>query len=562
MWQIIINGPGYFDTPYALPEGVTHLGRADENDIVLNGDLVSRQHARLLVKGGALQIEDVGSRNGLRVNGHPVDGQLALAVGDIISVGENTLSVRQPEEGERAVTELSSLPMGGVRRVAQEDDLRASVLVRRRVSGADVLRALDNFEPPPLADPFREGLAPAVAQPKVPYGALVLLFKTAEALGSATSLELFLDSTMDHLIERTEVSTAVVLLRDGLELAPASVRHRGSLGAGEVPISDAIVSQTLRDGHALVVADVKDDPRFASRDSVILYGVQRVLCIPLGAAPFLGVLYVNASERGDTALEVLLDTCAAVAHLVASGVEKLRSGGSPEQRLKRALARFHSPPLAARRLAEAQSSDGRLPGLEERTVTVLHAELADLEGHAQRAGPAETAVVMAEFQVRLAGLLFSYEASLDALGGEGIRAVFGAPYSKADDSIRAVRAALALQAEWAKWMAPRPADQRCGLRVALHTARVLVGMVQLKGPLSDGTPSFVAVGEGASLARLLAGVGEVGQVLITGKTLAATGARFDVVPLGERLLRPPRERTAVFEVIEEDLGQSTMPGIQ
>ena len=47
MWQLIINGPGYFDTAYELPEGVTHLGRADENDIVLSGDLVSRKHARI-----------------------------------------------------------------------------------------------------------------------------------------------------------------------------------------------------------------------------------------------------------------------------------------------------------------------------------------------------------------------------------------------------------------------------------------------------------------------------------------------------------------------------------
>ena len=46
MWQLIINGPGYFDTAYELPEGVTHMGRADENDIVLSGDLVSRKHAR------------------------------------------------------------------------------------------------------------------------------------------------------------------------------------------------------------------------------------------------------------------------------------------------------------------------------------------------------------------------------------------------------------------------------------------------------------------------------------------------------------------------------------
>ena len=56
MWQIIINGPGYFDTSYELPEGVTHLGRADENDIVLGGDLVSRRHARLVVAGNTLNI--------------------------------------------------------------------------------------------------------------------------------------------------------------------------------------------------------------------------------------------------------------------------------------------------------------------------------------------------------------------------------------------------------------------------------------------------------------------------------------------------------------------------
>ena len=38
MWQVIINGPGYFDTAYDLPEGTTYLGRADNNDIVLSGD--------------------------------------------------------------------------------------------------------------------------------------------------------------------------------------------------------------------------------------------------------------------------------------------------------------------------------------------------------------------------------------------------------------------------------------------------------------------------------------------------------------------------------------------
>ena len=78
MWQLIINGPGYFDTAYELPEGVTHMGRADENDIVLSGDLVSRKHARITVKGDELQAEDLGSRNGSKVNGTPLVGTKPL----------------------------------------------------------------------------------------------------------------------------------------------------------------------------------------------------------------------------------------------------------------------------------------------------------------------------------------------------------------------------------------------------------------------------------------------------------------------------------------------------
>jgi adenylate cyclase len=47
-------------------------------------------------------------------------------------------------------------------------------------------------------------------------------------------------------------------------------------------------------------------------------------------------------------------------------------------------------------------------------------------------------------------------------------------------------------------------------------------------------------------------------VLLTGKTLAQTGARFDVAPLGERLVRS--EKLGVFELLNEDVEDSTFPG--
>src|SRR3954466_1025742 len=105
MWQLIINGPGYFDTTYDLPDGITSLGRADENDIVLSGDLVSRKHARLMVTRDDLRVEDLGSRNGSRVNGEPLRTVVKLKAGDAVTVGENTLTIRQAAPVEASRTE-------------------------------------------------------------------------------------------------------------------------------------------------------------------------------------------------------------------------------------------------------------------------------------------------------------------------------------------------------------------------------------------------------------------------------------------------------------------------
>lgn len=568
MWQIIINGPGYFDTPYDLPEGATSLGRADENDIVLGGDLVSRKHARLLVQGDALRLEDLGSRNGSRINGLPLQGTRDLAPGDVVTLGENTLSVRQPHTVESAATEMVDLGAGGVRRFGHGEDVAPAVILAKNVKDLDVLRALDNFEPVPYENAAAAStpIGTGGSSPRVSYETLVLLFRIAESLATAETLAAFLESAMDRVLERTEATTAVVLLRHSSGvLVPASVRHRGKLAKGEVPVSDAIVEEAMRQGRALAVGDVRDDRRFAGRESVILYGVDRVLCIPIGREPpFAGVLYVNTPAEAETTLELMLDACTAVAHLVASGVQRFTAphpnkdtgGGGGPSALRRTLERFHPPDVAERRATEALRTGGRPPALEERPLTILHAEMAGFGALCSRLGPVRATAVLNDFHAKMGGLIFSFEGSVEAFVGDSVRALFGFPSAKQDDSVRAVRAGLALRADWQRAMSRRPADERCELRIAIHTTKGLVGMI---GP--DSRLDLCAVGEGVPVAGWLASTAGPGQVLITGKTLASIGARFDVLPLGERLVRPPKDKVAAFEVLEEDVPALTNPGV-
>jgi pSer/pThr/pTyr-binding forkhead associated (FHA) protein len=70
------------------------IGRARDNDIVLDGTLASRYHAELIPRGDRAEIRDCGSANGTRVNGRLVDRE-EVGPGDLVEIGDTTLRVVQ-----------------------------------------------------------------------------------------------------------------------------------------------------------------------------------------------------------------------------------------------------------------------------------------------------------------------------------------------------------------------------------------------------------------------------------------------------------------------------------
>ncbi|HKY83407.1 MAG TPA: FHA domain-containing protein [Anaerolineales bacterium] len=80
------NEPALFSLAYS-----NLLGRAPDNAIRIEDPLVSAHHARISFAGGQWLVEDLGSRNGTRVNELPVDTPIALASGDIVHLGGKAL---------------------------------------------------------------------------------------------------------------------------------------------------------------------------------------------------------------------------------------------------------------------------------------------------------------------------------------------------------------------------------------------------------------------------------------------------------------------------------------
>ena len=72
------------------PGGAT-LGRSRQCDLVLSDPNVSRRHAEIRPRGGSWVLTDLGSTNGSRVNGRPVQGSEVVRPGDEIELGATVL---------------------------------------------------------------------------------------------------------------------------------------------------------------------------------------------------------------------------------------------------------------------------------------------------------------------------------------------------------------------------------------------------------------------------------------------------------------------------------------
>ena len=79
----------------SLSEEVTTIGSVAGNTVVLADPAVSRKHAGIRKVNGSYELADLGSTNGVYVNGHKVPKK-TLEIGDIIRVG-NTEAVFKRE---------------------------------------------------------------------------------------------------------------------------------------------------------------------------------------------------------------------------------------------------------------------------------------------------------------------------------------------------------------------------------------------------------------------------------------------------------------------------------
>jgi adenylate cyclase len=456
-------------------------------------------------------IRDQHSANGVLVNGVRVE-HAELNSGDVIGLGDIKLRFENMTTGTvvaKASPELAS----HLTQILDQENV-AKLLERSRT------------KPPSEWTDSRVDTESRIEFLRRENRLLTLLYQVSRALGDKTTVEDVSECVLDLVlqIDGAERGYAMLLTEESLRDAPQSasnytflpaiLRYRQSpkASAPQMALSRTIIQQVMESKGPLLVLDAREDARFSASHSVAISGTQSAMCAPLLSRERLfGLLYVdNLSKRG-TFMPEDLEVFAVIAAQAGLVIDRVLAKSEVKRQGVQlsALERFLSPAISKKITAEA--ADIRLGG-ESQRITLLFADVRGFTTMAEQMKPREAVEVLNEFFDRMTKVIFEHDGTLDKYLGDGLMALFGAPFALQNDAEAAVRAAVNMQkslAELNKTSGRAPIS----IGIGIHTGEAVVGFLG-----TERRMDYTAIGDTVNVASRLTSQAGPDQIVISAAT--------------------------------------------
>ncbi len=144
------------------------IGRKEGNTIRLTERNVSRRHAKLVKNNGVILLEDLGSYNGITLNGTPVKEPVQVKEGDRIQIGDYVLALKVDSRQAAATDpfeEMKTIPM-------EKEEVEANIAEQEAAARAeDSVETVKEKLPAGLNASAAQAPAPATAAEPVEAGA-------------------------------------------------------------------------------------------------------------------------------------------------------------------------------------------------------------------------------------------------------------------------------------------------------------------------------------------------------------------------------------------------------
>jgi adenylate cyclase len=534
MLQVLFDSEGRSQV-FTLVHEQASIGRASDNDIVLNDFSVSRRHAYLKRESGEWVLYDNHSTNGIRVNDRHVPNA-PVGSGDRAVIGTFTLRFREePVEAEppaRRMVDSTSTCIRPIAEFNQDFGLEKGTAASPNESTAN-----------------RKRVVLDVAYKNKVFEILVQVAKT---LISLDDLETVLDKVMDLIFEYLPVDRGFLLLEEQGDLRLRISRFKSGQRMttdGSLPYSRTIVDMVVREKVAVLTSDAQQDERFEAGQSIRLQQIRSAMCAPLwNRDSVIGVIHVDSPLHVGTFTERDLDLLTALANFAAVAIERARLHDrvAEEKRIRGRLERYHSPQVVDEIIADVKAT-GSFKEVRTKTVTILFADLVGFTSWSEKMEAADLAHLLNRFFTLASEAIFSQDGTIDKFVGDAVMAFFGAPIDQPDHPSRAAAVALKVREEVAEWNRERASQGKSPLevRTALNTGEAIVGEIG-----SARRVEYTVVGNAVNVAaRMEEFVAMPGDIVVGPLTYEAIKDAYRVAQLGFFALKGVSTQIPLYKLL-------------
>ena len=485
MWLLTIRVPGKEPQKYTLKPGGNTIGRHPNNDIVIAEPSASRQHARIDYNRSTdtALLQDLSSTNGTYINRRRLSYTYRLQHLDMIRIGSSTINVV----------------------IRGTDEPLDSVKGPQKFTRERLLEALDHHT--------------------------VLMYQISERLNTVMNLSDCLEEVAFLMKQAMGADKCKVILKEQFDQME------------EFGFPSTLAQSAIEEKSAVVIPDMAQSDAKSDSESATLLKIRSALCVPIMAEnDVIGLIYMYKSKPDagpftNTDLQVAI----AISHQAALTIQRvnLLNKVQQEQSLRQMFQRFVSPQEVDYVLRD-YDLHGTLPGLKERKISVLFADITDSTGLAETMGAQDFGRMLNKYYLEITNIIFEYFGVVRYLG-DGVLSVFGMSDEKPNHKQNSVESAVAIVKRMQALS--DEFDQPLNLRLSLKAGRAVVGYVGTRERVE-----FTVLGDLVNVAKGMNSFAGPNQILVGEQIYKSVSEQYTMNKLDSIIIKGRKGQVKIYEL--------------
>jgi PAS domain S-box-containing protein len=211
------------------------------------------------------------------------------------------------------------------------------------------------------------------------------------------------------------------------------------------------------------------------------------------------------------------------------------------QRIRGTFERYVAPAVVERLLSNPESV--RLGGVRQE-ITSFYADIRGFTAFSENTSPEFQIEVLNKHLTLAASAILDQEGTLDKFVGDSAMALFNAPEPQEDHTLRAVRAASAMQQAVSEHHVQMDERERLHFGIGITVGEAVVGNIG-----SSVVQNFTAVGDCVNFSSRLSDLAGPGQVFISARAYERVEDRVDAKFVGYVRVKGHSQPDPVYEVV-------------